>query len=247
MKRTTVVKLGGSSLPEIEQLFNFLEPSETEQFVLVHGGGPQLSAMLARLGHRPTFSQGQRVTDEETLEVAHMILAGSVNKRLVSSALARGHRAVGLSGLDGAMLKASPYQQGALGRVGVIEEVDTDLLRGLLQAGFLPILCSLALAPDGGSYNVNADAVAAAVAVALEAERLVYLTNVDGLLDREGRTMPIVTSGDLPNLLAEEVIVEGMIPKLESALAAVRGGVSRVEIRKAGLGSGTIVKGGLGV
>ena len=244
MKPVIVVKLGGSSLGELPALLDFVQSCGEARMVLVHGGGPQLSAMLDRLGHKPEFREGLRVTDEASLEVALMVLAGSVNKQIVAAAQARGISAVGLCGIDGGTLRASLLQGGAWGRVGVIEEVKVDLLDTLLQNGFLPVLSPLALSAQEGALNVNADSVATAVALALKADRLVFLTNVDGLLDGDGRSLRTVTPQDLTALCSQGVIGDGMIPKIESAQAALNGGVKQVEIRRAkgGLGT-TLLKG----
>jgi acetylglutamate kinase len=238
----TVVKLGGNSMDELPALLKFVGDIEG-QVVLVHGGAPQITAMMKRLGLEGTFHKGLRITDEATLEVSQMVLTGQVNKQIVVAAQQMGLPAVGLSGVDGGLLQADLHLDGQLGRVGAVREVQVKLLHTLLDQSFIPIVSPLGLGPDGGVLNINADMSAAAIAAGLKADRLVFLTNVDGLLDEDGKTIPSVTPDGVKELLHTGVITKGMIPKIESALSALAGGVQQVEIRNASHGQGTTLKG----
>ena len=234
----TVIKLGGSSLEELPALLSFVKKCEGA-VVLVHGGGPQINSMLKRVGLDGKFLQGLRVTDDATLEISEMVLSGSVNKNIVAVASSLGIPAVGLSGVDGSTLLASVYRDGAWGRVGVVEKVQTALLDTLLKSGYVPVLSPIGLGPDGRQLNINADMVAAAVASTLGADRLVFLTNVDGLLDKNGQTVTQVDRTEVEAMCSDGTIADGMLPKIESALAALSGGVKLVEIRHAEYGNGT--------
>lgn len=238
----TVVKLGGNSMDELPDLLDFVARVEGG-VALVHGGAPQITAMMQRVGLTGTFHQGLRITDEATLEITQMVLTGQVNKQIVLAAQQKGLLAVGLSGVDGGLLQADLYKDGELGRVGSVREVRVKVLQALLDSDFLPVVSPLGLGPDGGVLNINADMSAAALAAALKADRLVFLTNVDGLLDGAGATIPNITPEEVEKLLETGVITQGMIPKIESALKALDGGVKQVEIRNAGRGHGTTLKG----
>lgn len=245
MKSTTVIKLGGSALDNLDPLLDFVQRCEGESVVLIHGGGPQISDYLSRLGHQPKFTNGLRVTDDQTLEVVEMVLCGQVNKALVTALQSRGVDAVGVSGPDGGTLKAPLKAEGALGHVGDTPQVNTDLLEDLLHLGFTPVLAPLSLNQEStGHLNVNADTTAAAVAVALGATRLVFLTDVAGVLDQSGQVLTELTDVDIDSLTSDGTISVGMIPKLEAALHAVGQGVATVEIRSPEPGPGTILKKG---
>jgi acetylglutamate kinase len=234
----TVVKLGGNSMDELPALLKFVAGIEGK-VVLVHGGAPQITAMMKRLGLVGTFHQGLRVTDEATLEVTQMVLTGQVNKQIVVAAQQEGLPAVGLSGIDGGMLQADVHLGGELGCVGTVREVKVKLLHTLLEKDFVPVVSPLGLGPQGGVLNINADMSAAAIAAGLNADRLVFLTNVDGLLDDTGSTISNITPRGVQELMDTGVITQGMIPKMESALSALSGGVKQVEIRNAAEGQGT--------
>ena len=236
----TVVKLGGNSMDELPALLKFVADIEG-RVVLVHGGAPQITAMMKRLGLVGTFDQGLRVTDEATLEVTQMVLTGQVNKQIVVAAQQAGLPAVGLSGIDGGLLQADLHLGGKLGRVGTVREVRARLLHTLLEQDFIPVVSPLGLGPEGGVLNINADMSAAAIAAELKADRLVFLTNVDGLLDHTGSTISSITPQGVKELLRAGVITQGMIPKIESALTALNGGVKQVEIKNATEGQGTTV------
>lgn len=243
MKPIAVIKLGGSALDELDLMLDYLESCSNHFVVVVHGGAPQISETLARLGHTPDFYQGLRITDDVTLDVVEMVLAGKVNKSLVSALRSRSIDAVGISGVDGGTLSAPLKLEGSLGHVGDLPKVDTDLLEGLLQLGYTPVLAPLSLAEGSqGHLNVNADTAASAIAVALAASRLTFLTNVSGVLDQEGQTLNELSRADIEKLTAAGTISLGMIPKLEAALFALSGGVTTVEIRSPKPEPGTVLK-----
>jgi len=204
--------------------------------VLVHGGGPEIDALLRRLGKEPSFVGGLRYTDEETMEVVQMVLAGKVNKDLVALIQREGGRALGLSGIDGGLIKARRYTKADLGLVGEIVSVDPASLETALAGGHIPVVSTIAgaaAADDNNYYNINADTAAAEIAVALRAEKLVLLTDVPGILRdlRDGDTLiDELPRSEIPALIAEGVVARGMIPKVECCARAVEGGVKSAHI-----------------
>ncbi len=217
-----VIKLGGSTL---EAQGDALEDivwlrSLGAQPVLVHGGGPEINAWLTRLGIPRRFERGLRVTDAETLEVVRMALAGKVNGELVQALTRLGGRAVGLTGLDGALLRARPVSE-RLGYVGQVVEVDPDPIETLSDAGYIPVVAPLAIGPDGEALNVNADDAAADLARGLRATKLLYISDVPGVLDASGELISVLTDEDARRLIAEGAIKGGMIPKVEACLRAL--------------------------
>jgi acetylglutamate kinase len=191
----------------------------------VHGGGNAISNWLKRVGVQPRFVNGLRVTDEETLEIVVMTLAGQVNKELVADLQRDGGKAIGVSGVDGALLRAR-VRDPELGRVGDVDAVDLSALEAILNAGFIPVVAPIALGDDCQPLNVNADAAAAEVAAALHAERAIFLTDVPGVLDADRRLISHLTEAEVADLIAEQVIHGGMIPKVEACLRALEGAQS---------------------
>ncbi|HVS62776.1 MAG TPA: acetylglutamate kinase [Thermoanaerobaculia bacterium] len=235
-----VVKYGGHSMtPEgegtlIEDVA--LLHRAGVRVVLVHGGGPEISELLERLGVPGRFVDGLRVTDEPTMRVVEMVLGGGINKRLVGRLQAFGARAVGLSGKDGDLLQAVPHERAELGLVGRVAAVDTGVLTTLLDGGFVPVIAPLARGAGGVTYNVNADLAAAAIAGALEAEKFLLLTDVPGVLDVRREPPSLLSElrpGEARTLIAEGVISRGMIPKVESCLSAIDRGVRSAHILSA--------------
>ncbi|MCA9969428.1 MAG: acetylglutamate kinase, partial [Anaerolineales bacterium] len=213
--------------------------------VIVHGGGRAIAEMQARLGLRPEKVDGVRVTDAASLEVAQMVLSGQVNKRLGAALLAAGVAAVGLSGVDGGLLrcvrKAHPTVD--LGWVGEIVDVNGRVLQVLLDAGLTPVVSPISLGLDGEIYNVNADEAARAVAARLRAARLTFVSNVPGVLDADGRLAPALTAAAADELVQAGVINGGMIPKVQAALQAVETAVAQariVDLAGLGVGGGTL-------
>lgn len=237
--RTVVVKFGGAAMVEEwlrtevmrDILLLYLVGIRP---VLVHGGGPEISEMMKRLGKTPQFVDGQRVTDAETMEIVEMVLSGKTNKGLVSELQRLGAQAVGLSGKDGGLLVARRRDDGTdLGLVGDIVRVNTDLLDNLAEAGYIPVICSVAVGDDGSTYNVNADLAAGAIAAAVHAEKLILLTDVSGVLgNREDASslLSVLDEANAEQMIASGRIDSGMLPKVRACLAAVDGGVARAHI-----------------
>lgn len=198
--------------------------------VLVHGGGAQVSELGRRLGHAATFHEGQRVTDEPTLRLVSMVLSGSVNKSIVRALLNAGVRAAGLSGEDGATLRADVAAGGALGHVGVIRAVDVTLPQALLATGFVPVLSPVSAGPDGEPLNVNADLAAVALAAALGASRLVLASDVSAVRDGAGVEIPTLHASAAGDLVRQGVAAGGMVPKIQAARAALEANVVEVRI-----------------
>ncbi|HSM35885.1 MAG TPA: acetylglutamate kinase [Longimicrobiales bacterium] len=205
-------------------------PSGASGVVVVHGGGAQVSALGLRLGLQPAFHEGQRVTDANVLRLVSMVLSGEVNKGIVRALVGAGVAAAGLSGEDGATIRADVAAGGALGRVGCGCRVDPSLLRELLAAGYVPVLSPVSLGPDGEALNVNADVAAVAVAVALRASRLVFLSDVPAVRDAAGVEIGTLPVADAEDLVASGAADGGMIPKLAAARDALAGGVADVRI-----------------
>jgi acetylglutamate kinase len=232
--KTVVVKYGGAAMERAPLSRSFGDDLALLQHVgihplIVHGGGPQVTEVSARLGLPTTFVGGLRVTDGETLDVATMVLAGKVNTEVVGTLLRCGVQAVGLSGVDGGLVVARRRQGPDLGFVGEVVRVNGEVVRALMDQRFVPVIASIAIGDDGQVYNVNADLVAAELAVGLSAEKLVYMNDVPGLIGADGDLLSELAVQDALDLLAHPDAVDGgMIPKLESAVRALKAGVPRV-------------------
>jgi acetylglutamate kinase len=240
-----VVKYGGHAMGNEEVARSFagdmvlLEQSGVNP-VVVHGGGPQIGAMLAKLGIKSEFANGLRITDRATVEIVEMVLAGSINKQIVGFINAEGGRAIGLCGKDGNMVTAtkviptaiagSDEHEVDLGFVGEPERVDTTVLESVLGRELIPVLAPVAQGKDGETYNVNADTFAGAIAGALKAKRLLFLTDVAGVLDRNGKLIKQLRIADIHGLIADGTITGGMIPKVETCIYAIEQGVQGVVI-----------------
>ena len=237
-----VIKLGGSLLDDPTRRAEVLRAiakrwKSGEQIVLVHGGGKHVDANLKRLGIAKRTHAGLRITDDATLDVVVSTLAGSVNKMLVSELAAMGVRAAGISGCDASTLIAEPHEaiDGIdLGHVGKVTGGDPTLIKAVADAGILPVLSSVAEGPNGTLLNVNADTAAAAIAIALGAEKLVFITDVAGLFDETGNVVPELHAPEAEALLVSEVVTGGMRPKLQAALHALESGVQRITIGEEG-------------
>ncbi|MGZ5345396.1 MAG: acetylglutamate kinase [Actinomycetota bacterium] len=234
--KVIVVKYGGAAMDRAGLAASFAEDIALLQSagitpVVVHGGGPQVTHLSARLGIETTFVDGLRVTDAETLDVATMVLAGKLNKEVVGSLVSGGVPAVGLSGIDGGLLLAQRQVAPDLGFVGEVVHVNADVLRTLTERRFVPVVASIAVDETGQAYNVNADVVAAELAIELGAEKLVFINDVPGLIGPTGDLLSELSAQQCLDLLAQGGVVEGgMIPKLESAVDALRAGVTRVHL-----------------
>jgi acetylglutamate kinase len=234
--RVLVLKYGGAAIDSAGLAATFAEDLLLLQSVgikpvVVHGGGPAVTQMSARLGIETTFVDGLRVTDAETLDVATMVLAGKLNTDVVASLVHGGVDAVGLSGVDGRLLLARKQEGADLGFVGEVVHVQADVLATLLERSFVPVVASIAIDEHGQAYNVNADVVAAELAVALDAEKLVYLNDVPGLIGPTGDLLSELSVSQARELLATPGVVDGgMIPKIESAVGALQAGIGRVHL-----------------
>jgi len=219
---SVVIKLGGAALPHREAVLEDLRAAQAAGFrpILVHGGGPVISAWLKRLGKEPVFVDGLRQTDAETLDVAVMALAGKVNKDLVAILTNGGRPAIGLSGVDGGFIRARRQTEPDIGYVGEVETVDTRPLALLLEAGYVPVVAPIALGP-GGPLNINADTVAGDIARAVGAASLIFLTDVPGVKDRAGNVLPALDRAQAEALQRAGIISGGMIPKVEACLSCL--------------------------
>lgn len=238
--KTIVIKYGGNALAGastedgVEAFAKDIALLHAVGFkpVVVHGGGPQISAMMERLGKKPNFHNGLRVTDAETMEIVSMVLLGTVNPQLVSAINQHGAPAVGVSGQDAKLFTASPHDS-ALGFVGEITKVDATIVRQMLKDSQVPVVATIGTDSGGQAYNINADTAAGALAEALGAEKLIYLTDIAGLrTDKNdaGSLLRQVTTSQLRKLLSTQAIDGGMIPKIESCIAAIERGVGHAHI-----------------
>ncbi|HVM54708.1 MAG TPA: acetylglutamate kinase [Acidimicrobiales bacterium] len=237
--QTVVVKYGGNAMEDGEQgdLARFAEDvallhSVGIKVVVVHGGGPQIASMLTKLGMESKFVDGLRVTDADTLDVVRMVLVGKVNRDIVSAVNTHGPIAVGVSGEDGSLLQVTQAHP-ELGYVGDVHEVGTGVLDRLLAQDLVPVVATIGVDEGGQSYNINADTAAGAIAEALGAAKLVYLTDIDGIrrdVDDPASRISSITAGDLQALVADGTVTAGMIPKVASSIVAVKGGVGHAHI-----------------
>ncbi|MBQ3378972.1 MAG: acetylglutamate kinase [Clostridia bacterium] len=239
--KTIVVKYGGNAMVSEQLKYDVISDIVLLSLVgihivLVHGGGPEINQMLSRVGKESKFINGLRYTDAETMDIVKMVLCGKVNKELVSLIEQRGGKAMGLSGLDGNMLRAKRLSKDGVdyGFVGDITKVDPDVIITARDGGYVPIIATIAAGVDDGSaYNINADTAAAEIAIALGAEKLILLTDIKGLLrdkDDESTLIPVVRAHEVDALKAEGIISGGMIPKIDCCVNAMKGGVNRTHI-----------------
>ena len=242
--KTIVIKYGGNAMTDDRLKRSFAHDVVMLKLVglnpvVVHGGGPQIEQALARMGKKAEFIQGMRVTDEETMTIVEMVLAGQVNKEIVELINHAGGKAVGLTGQDGNLIRASklllpskdkPGEMIDIGMVGQIDSLDPSIIQTLTQSGFVPVIAPIGSGDEGETYNINADVVAGKVAEILRAEKLVLLTNIAGVLDKSGKLLTGLTSSEIDDLFADGTISGGMLPKISSALEAAKAGVNAVHI-----------------
>lgn len=242
--RTIVVKYGGNAMTDEHLKQGFARDVVLLKVVgmnpvIVHGGGPQIDDLLKRVGKKGEFIQGMRVTDAETMDVVEMVLGGQVNKEIVNLINRHGGRAVGLTGKDGGFIRARKLKvRGSadsdelvdIGQVGEVESIDPEIVNLLHTQNFIPVIAPLGVGANGESYNINADLVAGKVAEILKAEKLIVLTNTPGVLDRKGNLLTGLTARKVDALFADGTISGGMLPKIGSALEAVRNGVNTCHI-----------------
>jgi acetylglutamate kinase len=241
-----VVKYGGHAMVKEDLKRSFAMDVVLMKYigmnpVIVHGGGPQIGELMERLGKEPHFVQGMRVTDAETMDIVEMVLGGKINKEIVALINQHGGRAVGLSGKDGGLIKASRLkvrQPGGdgnaepidIGLVGKVEAINPHVVQVLDSSGYIPIIAPIGVGEDGEPYNINADLVAGDIAAALKAEKLIMLTDVEGILDERKQLISSLKRADIAKLIEKGVIAEGMLPKVEACLTALDGGVRKAHI-----------------
>lgn len=240
--KTLVIKYGGAAMDQADLKEQFAQDVLLLRLVgirpvIVHGGGPQIGALLKRLGKDSTFVGGMRVTDEETVQVVEMVLVGKINKEIVGLINLHGGRAVGLSGKDASLLRARKRlhrmpdgSQVDIGLVGEVEAVNPEPIRLLEEGGFIPVIAPVGVGAGGETYNINADLVAGDVAAALFAEKLIHLTDVAGINGEDGRLVSTLTKREAERLIKAGVIDGGMLPKVESSLRALTGGAQKAHI-----------------
>ncbi len=242
--KTMVIKYGGNAMTDPELQAAFAEDVVLLKLVgihpvVVHGGGPQIEGLLKRLGKQGQFIQGMRVTDPETMEVVQWVLGGEVQQDVVGRINQAGGRAVGLTGRDGGLIRAKKLQLPDqndpsvfhdVGQVGDIVSIQPEVLRSLQAADFIPVVSPIGFGEHNESYNINADVVAASLAKALQAEKLLMLTNIAGVLDKQGQLLTSLTPQRIDELVADGTISGGMIPKIAGALDAAKSGVKAVHI-----------------
>ena len=233
--KIVVIKYGGNAMvnPELKQ--QVMEDITLlwligVKVVLIHGGGPEISEMMAKVGKKPQFINGLRVTDKETIDLVQMVLAGKVNKDLVKLIHTKGGSAIGLCGADGGMIKAKPLDE-KYGYVGEITDVDPEPIIGMLDYGYIPVVSTVGIDEEGNTYNINADTAAAAIAAKLKAECLITLTDIDGICrdkDDPSTLIKTIKIADAPKLFEDGVISGGMIPKIKGCIEAIESGVRKV-------------------
>jgi len=242
--KTIVIKYGGNAMtdPKLQDCFArdvVLLKLVGMNPVVVHGGGPQINELLDRLGKKGEFIQGMRVTDAETMDVVEMVLGGAVNKDIVNLINRHGGKAVGLTGQDGAFIRATkllmesmdhPGEYIDIGQVGDITSIDPSIIQFLDTGDFIPVIAPIGVGPDGETYNINADVVAGKLAEILGAEKLILLTNTPGVLDKAGNLLTGLTPKNIDEMVADGTLSGGMLPKISSALDAARSGVKSVHI-----------------
>ncbi|NLW35183.1 acetylglutamate kinase [Syntrophorhabdus aromaticivorans] len=232
---TFVIKYGGAAMEEESLKREFAKDMVLLKYVginpvIVHGGGPKINRLLTDMHIPAKFVDGLRVTDGRTLEVVEMVLSGSINKEIVKNINDMGGKAIGLSGKDGKLLVAEKVKDKEIGFVGEIVDVDVAIIRDINRHGYIPVIAPLAYGADGNSYNVNADTAAGSIAKALSAEKLVLLTDVEGVLDKEGNLISSLKRPDIEALINSKTVSGGMIPKVGCCLDALQGGVRETHI-----------------
>ncbi|BCV22875.1 acetylglutamate kinase [Moorella sp. Hama-1] len=246
--KTVVIKYGGHAMVNCELKKAVMQDAVLMHLVgmrpvIVHGGGPEITSMLKRLGKQSQFIQGQRVTDAETMEIVEMVLVGKINKEIVANLHRYGGKAIGLCGKDAHLIEASKQvahvqKDGAeidldLGYVGQVEQINPGIIETVIAEGYIPVVAPIGVGPEGESYNINADLVAGELAVALQADKLVLLTDVEGILADRDDPASLISSlevGRVPELIQQGVIAGGMIPKVNCCIRALEGGVKKTHI-----------------
>jgi acetylglutamate kinase len=237
-----VIKYGGNAMTEPALKEGFARDVVLLKLiglhpVIVHGGGPQINEMLEKVGKKGEFVQGMRVTDSETMDIVEMVLGGHVNKEIVSMITTFGGRAVGITGRDNHFIKAekllidTPEQNGVdIGQVGTVADIDTRLVEGLVERGCIPVIAPIGVGQNGEAFNINADLVAGKLAEKLQAEKLLMMTNIPGVLDKEGKLLTTLTPSRIDELIEDGTLYGGMLPKIASAVETAKSGVKATHI-----------------
>jgi len=245
--KTLVIKYGGAAQTRDDLKESFAKDVVMLNYiglrtVIVHGGGPKITATMEKMGKKPKFVCGQRVTDQETMDIVEMVLGGLINKEIVSLINRHGGKAVGLSGKDGGLIKAKKKtitkaapEMGCdeivdLGLVGEVTSIEPHIIDSLEKNGFIPVISPIGVGPNGETLNINADFVAAAISSALRAEKLILLTDVPGLMDKKGGVISTLKKGQISRLMKDHTITGGMLPKVQACLSALSDGVSKTHI-----------------
>lgn len=245
--KTFVIKYGGAAMVEEKLKDAFAEDIVLLNFigikpVIVHGGGPKINKIMEKMGKKPTFIHGQRFTDEETIDIVEMVLGGLINKQIVSLINSHGGRAVGISGKDGNLIKARKKvikklsdETGSpeiidLGLVGEISKVNPKILLSVERDGFIPVIAPISSGKKNETLNINADYVAGAIAYALKAEKLILLTDVEGIKDKNNKLIPMLDNKKIKPLISKNIISGGMLPKVQACQSALKGGVKKTHI-----------------
>ncbi len=237
--KRVVIKYGGAAMKDCKLKQKVMQDIVLMKYVgmhpiVIHGGGPEITGMLDRLGISTEFVDGLRVTDQATMEIVEMVLGGKVNKEIVAGINASGGKAVGISGKDGDLIKARPQDcSGKLGFVGEVDEINPQIIETLIENGYIPVIAPIGIDDEQQSYNINADTVAASIAVAIKADKLVLLTDVPGLLQDTqdaDSLISVLKVSEVSSYVNDGIIAGGMIPKVKCCVEAVTGGVSRTHI-----------------
>ncbi len=244
--KTFVVKYGGHAMVNEKLKESFARNVVLMKYiginpVIVHGGGPQIGELLEKVGKESKFVEGMRVTDDETMDIVEMVLAGKVNKEIVKNINLHGGKAVGLSGKDGKLIIAEKllvYKNHSdrspeiidIGKVGKVKKINSEVLELLLKGEVIPVIAPVGVDDKGNTYNINADLVAGEIAIALKAEKLIMMTDVEGVLDNNGNLISSIKITDIEELIKNKIITGGMIPKVEFCKKAIEGGVNKVHI-----------------
>jgi len=239
--KTIVFKFGGNAMIDEKLKEMFAEDVVLTKYigmspVVVHGGGPQISEVMDKMGKKPVFIEGIRITDGETMDIVEMVLGGKINKELVNRINQHGGNAVGLTGIDAGLIRARKLRRprkGAgidRGLVGEVESISPNIIRSLEQNRFIPVIAPIGVDHKGKTYNINADTAAGAIAATLKAEKLIFLTDVKGILGKDGRLISTLTRKQVLSLIKSGVITSGMLPKVRACLEALDGGVKKTHI-----------------
>ncbi|MCK5237163.1 MAG: acetylglutamate kinase [Deltaproteobacteria bacterium] len=235
--KTVVIKYGGNAMVEDELKKSFARDIVLMKYiginpVIVHGGGPQIKGMLARLGMQSKFVEGIRVTDADTMDVVEMVLGGKINKEIVGLINHFDGRAVGIGGKDGGLIKGKSVKiRGhVMGHAGDVEEINPEVIRSLEDSGFIPVIAPIGGDDGGVSYNINADLAAGHIAAALKAEKLILLSDIKGVMDKNKKLLPNLSVSEAKSLIKKKVATEGMVPKLNCCIEAVGNGVGSAHI-----------------